>query len=171
MQTERQPQTSRAQISDGEPHSRQRGVNERESCHYIRIFQMRRREWNRGKHHAKPGNICARQCLQHVAAEKHFFSRRREQKHQNGNEQSFADQPEARRIETETSAPRYRREQSREKKRCNTKRGADQQIAEPALMGRATQGSERQIFQQRAAGPSDKQRRNQNRAMPRGDAP
>ena len=67
---------------------------------------MRGREGNRREHDAQPGDICPRQCLQHIAAKKYLFGSGSKQENQDGNEQSFANQPESRGIETEANAAR-----------------------------------------------------------------
>src|SRR5882762_5169440 len=103
-------------------------------------------EWHRGEQNPKPHEIRARQRLQRVAAEKHFFGRRREHEEQGRRRQGLADGALARGIEAEMNAASHRRQKSSQKKRRGAECRSETEIPEPTAMRRTSQGAKRQLF-------------------------
>src|SRR6266851_2799352 len=132
---------------------------------------MDRGEGYRGEQHAKPSKLRARQRLQRVAAEKHFFGRRREHEEQGRRGQGLADGALARRIEAEMNAASHGRQKSSQKKRRGAEYRSETEIPEPTAMRRTSQSAERQLFEQCPTRPADHQCGKQNRPVSRSKAP
>src|SRR5260370_16855932 len=97
---------------------------------------MDRGEGYRGEQHAKPSKLRARQRLQRVAAEKHFFGRRREHEEQRRRGQGLADGALARGIEAEMNTEGHSRQKRSQKKRRGAEYRSQTQIPEPTPLRR-----------------------------------
>src|SRR5229473_1565477 len=101
MKSERQPQTSRPQIRDGEPNAGQCSVHEGETGNCIWIIEMDCGEGNRGEKHTKPREARACQRLQGIAAEECLFGCCSEYEQEGRHCQGLADWARARWVDSE----------------------------------------------------------------------
>src|ERR1700741_4318081 len=74
VNSQRQPETSCAQASGGQPNTGELGVRKGYARKHVWIVEMNETKWHGRKKDTEPRDFCPRQSLQPVAAEHRLFS-------------------------------------------------------------------------------------------------